>query len=227
MDAHRRDVSRAGGRDRLCGLVMDARRDAATMKKYNMANWDRKLCAFVRMGGVWLRSESDGDYDYGHGHGGSNPDTNDGIAPFICVETDIVRRLIQEGSIGQDCVTHKIVDEESKDDWFVKLVACCQALYFGIQCVGRLGMGLPLTTLEISTAIFAVYAVIVYLLWWSKPVDVAVPIFLTTSRPAFDRVIHLYDSSTPSMSYWEKHKYSGGGKVIDITRIRRIPNDLS
>lgn len=194
----------------------EARHDAAIMKKNDLANWDSSLCAFVRMGGIWLRGKSDCDHD----------NTSDETAPFICVEAEIVRKLIQEGTIGQDCVTHEMVDEKSKEDWFVKLVACCQAFYFGLQCVGRLGTGLPITTLEISTAVFAVYALVVYAFWWNKPVDVAMPIILTISQQAFDRVVHLYEPSTPN-SYWEKYKYGGNERIIDITKLRRVPNDLS
>lgn len=190
----------------------DARHDAATMRKYDFDNWDRKLCAFVRMGGVWLRGE---------------PDRDNTTDPFICVETDTMRRLIQEGSLPQHCLTHKMVDGRSKGDWFVKLVACCQTLYFGLQCAGRLGMGIPVTTLEVSTAVFAVYALVIYMLWWNKPVDIDMPIVFTTNQAAFDRVVCLHKSSMPRTPYWKEYKYGDHGSVIDIAGLRRIPNDFS
>ncbi|KAI1770562.1 hypothetical protein F4818DRAFT_432572 [Hypoxylon cercidicola] len=202
----------------------DTRHDARIMRKYDFSNWDRKLCAFVRMGGVCLRGEAD--------HDNTNVPlptvlAQGEAAPFICVETDILRRLIQEGSLRQDCLTHKMVDEKSKSDWFVKLVGCCQTLYFGLQCAGRLGMGLPLTTLEISTAILAVYALIIQFLWWNKPVDVAMPIVFAISQPAFDRVVRLYKPNMPRGPYRKEYQYKKYGTVVDITSLRRIPNDFS
>ncbi|XXG98006.1 hexose transporter hxt5 [Hypoxylon texense] len=120
-----------------------------------------------------------------------------------------------------------MVDEKSKCDWFVRLVACCQTLYFGLQCAGRLGMGLPLTTLETSTAIFAVYALIIYLLWWNKLVDVAMPIVFTINQPALDRVASLHKSSMPKTPHWKQYQDEDRGSVVDVTGLGRIPNDFS
>ncbi|OTA57157.1 hypothetical protein K449DRAFT_386465 [Hypoxylon sp. EC38] len=201
----------------------DTRRDVAMMKEHGF-NWDKKLCAFVRMGGVWLRgkpgSESATDASL------ANQEKTKGT-PLICTETDILRTLIQSRILDEDCLTRRVIDEKSKSDWVVKLIACWQALYFGIQCIGRWGSGLPLTALELSTVVFTTYALALYLLWWHKPVDVAMPVVFDVSQQALDHVWRHHDLSAPRSPWWTESFAWNNLKDTTSIEIRRIPNSFS
>ncbi|KAI1401230.1 hypothetical protein F4819DRAFT_334206 [Hypoxylon fuscum] len=203
----------------------DARHDVAIMRKYGFDNWNWKLCAFVRMGGVWL-----------HGKPDHNNETATSATPaqietdhFLCVETDVLRTLIQARILEQDCLKPEMIDEKSKQDWIVKLIACWQMLYFTLQCISRWVLGLPLTTLEISTVTFAAYALVIYLLWWNKPVDISMPIVFTIGQNALDDVSRLYDTSVPERPWWKEYRFviSLDRNNISISKNWRLPNSFS
>ncbi|KAI1418052.1 hypothetical protein F5Y13DRAFT_184566 [Hypoxylon sp. FL1857] len=176
------------------------------------------------MGGVWLRGKpaSDGATD-----ASSTNLEETAAAPLICVETDILRTLIQARILEEDCLTRRMIDEKSKSDWLVKLIACWQAIYFGLQCLGRWGTGLPLTALELSTVAFTTYALALYLLWWHKPVDVAMPVVFNVSQQALD---HVWRHNDPSAPWWRESfawDNLNFANFTNSTEIRRIPNSFS
>ena len=65
--------------------------------------------------------------------------------------------------------------ESSSLDKFVLIV---QVAWFCISCGSRLFQHLPLTLLEVSTAAHAFCTLATYFVWWSKPLNVAVPTLL-------------------------------------------------
>ncbi|KAJ6460920.1 hypothetical protein C8R45DRAFT_842417, partial [Mycena sanguinolenta] len=68
-----------------------------------------------------------------------------------------------------------IVDK-SKGDSMSKGVALLQGLWFITQCLARVHQHLPLTELEVSTLAFQFVNVLIWVLWWYKPLDVQRPI---------------------------------------------------
>ena len=58
----------------------------------------------------------------------------------------------------------------------MKTIACLQAGWLVIQCIGRQCQDLPITPLEIVTIAYAANAFLIYGLWWHKPLDIQVPI---------------------------------------------------
>ncbi|KAI5924422.1 hypothetical protein F4810DRAFT_665428 [Camillea tinctor] len=199
----------------------DARHDARLMREHGFAKWDRKMCAFVRMGGVWLQAESGPELGSTKS-GFSLPCPK--VTPFICVEADVLRTMFQTGVLDPGCLTREMIDDKSKGDWFIKVVACWQAVYFGLQCIGRWAYGLPLTTLELATVGYAIYALIIYLMWWSKPVDISMPVVFTVSRQSLDHVRYLHGPKVENCPSWRKIL---DPKLPDVNEIRRVPENYS
>ncbi|KAI3611655.1 hypothetical protein WG66_007704, partial [Moniliophthora roreri] len=56
-----------------------------------------------------------------------------------------------------------------------KAVLLLQVLWFCTNCASRLGQGLPLSLLEVSTVAHGLCTLVTYVLWWSKPLNVAEP----------------------------------------------------
>ncbi|KAF7305337.1 hypothetical protein HMN09_00785600 [Mycena chlorophos] len=73
-------------------------------------------------------------------------------------------------------VSDEDVEDKSKGDFFSKGVALLQGLWFVAQCIARAMQRLPLAEIETATLAFAVINIFVWILWWNKPLDVAVPI---------------------------------------------------
>lgn len=103
-------------------------------------------------------------------------------AGFICdcyagpVDADGLYRLVSHGRLLKpDDLTTKSINDKSKADCFVKAIACFQALWQGIQCIGRTAQGLPLSALELATMAYVVCVLANYVFWWNKPLDVIVP----------------------------------------------------
>ncbi|KAJ7879740.1 hypothetical protein B0H14DRAFT_2566591 [Mycena olivaceomarginata] len=70
---------------------------------------------------------------------------------------------------------------QSKGDALSKGLALIQGLWFTTQCIARVFQRLPVTELEVATAAFAVVNILIWWLWWSKPLDVRQPIVVHKS----------------------------------------------
>jgi len=75
-----------------------------------------------------------------------------------------------------------IVDK-GKANNIAKLVVCVQAGWMLVQALGRVAAGLTVTLLELHVSIQVLIAVVLYTLWWSKPLDVDQPIELQALKP--------------------------------------------
>lgn len=72
----------------------------------------------------------------------------------------------------------EMIAERSKSDALAKTLVCLQAGYIIVQCISRLGSGLPLTFLEINTLGHVLCALIMYSFWFHKPQDLTLSIAL-------------------------------------------------
>lgn len=64
-----------------------------------------------------------------------------------------------------------------------KTIVCSQAIWMVIQCISRNASGLPVTLLELHTAMHVICALVMYLFWWDKPQDIAEPVVLLEDIP--------------------------------------------
>ena len=67
------------------------------------------------------------------------------------------------------------INDKSKADYLAKVLACVQACWIVLQCLGRRLNNLPITLLELHTALHVINAIVMYGFWWKKPVDVSQP----------------------------------------------------
>jgi hypothetical protein len=74
--------------------------------------------------------------------------------------------------------TTEEIRDRSKGDGLSKALAVGQTGWFVAQCISRWAAGLATTEIELVTLAFAALNVIIYFLWWNKPLDVryAVPV---------------------------------------------------
>jgi hypothetical protein len=116
--------------------------------------------------------------------GGIAVDVN-GSEPFL--PSDIPPKLTEQGiyfllKTRPDLLPNILEDEvkdKSKGNWFTKVLACIQAMWFCISCLVRVGQQLPSSLLELNTFAHAMCTIIVYLIWWQKPLDIET---VTTSQ---------------------------------------------
>lgn len=77
---------------------------------------------------------------------------------------------------GKFCRTRKVdIMDKSKGDKLSKGLAIIQVLWVLGQVVHRKVSGYPVTLLEIHTLVHAGCAVMMYILWFKKPLDVRAP----------------------------------------------------
>jgi hypothetical protein len=74
------------------------------------------------------------------------------------------------------------IEDKSKASSLAKAIVCVQAAWFCTQCIFRLFEGLSISLLELSTFGHSLCAMLMYVLWWNKPLDIEQPILLTSER---------------------------------------------
>jgi hypothetical protein len=72
--------------------------------------------------------------------------------------------------------------DNSKANGLAKMLVCTQAIWFCAQCIVRSSQSLTICLLELNTFAHAVCALLIYLLWWNKPLDVEEPSLLVGTR---------------------------------------------
>lgn len=75
-------------------------------------------------------------------------------------------------------ISKEDLQDKSKASGLAKALVCLQASWFCVQCLVRVGQALPVTLLEINTFAHSICALLVYSLWWDKPLDVEKPTYL-------------------------------------------------
>lgn len=83
---------------------------------------------------------------------------------------DGVLQLAELGLIPT--ITPEDIADRSKADDVAKVFVLSQITWFGLQVIGRLASDLPVTPLELHTAVHVICAIVMYLLWIKKPYDV-------------------------------------------------------
>ncbi|KAF8535495.1 hypothetical protein BDD12DRAFT_855103 [Trichophaea hybrida] len=78
------------------------------------------------------------------------------------------------------------IKDKSKASSIAKTVALLQTCWLLLQCLGRQVEGLHITLLELNTAVHVVLAIVMYLIWWKKPLDIGRSIRFDRSRLGID-----------------------------------------
>ena len=59
---------------------------------------------------------------------------------------------------------------------------CAQALWFCMQILARIIKALPITLLELNTFAHSICALLIYIIWWNKPLDIEEPTVIKTQN---------------------------------------------
>jgi hypothetical protein len=76
-------------------------------------------------------------------------------------------------------ISEEYICDKSKARNLAKTLVCLQALWFCVQCLARLAQGLAVSLLELNVFGHATCALLMYLLWWDKPLDIEEPTLLS------------------------------------------------
>jgi hypothetical protein len=71
-----------------------------------------------------------------------------------------------------------MITDKSKADPIDKSLVCVQAGWLIVQRIARLAAGLPIILLELATLAHCLCALVMYALWWHKPLDITEPVLL-------------------------------------------------
>ncbi|KAF2807659.1 uncharacterized protein BDZ99DRAFT_522281 [Mytilinidion resinicola] len=109
-------------------------------------------------------------------------DASDAKQPFlpnglqhVVLTQDGLRLVVQmEPRLILDISKEDIEDKE-KANGLAKFIVCFQALWFCIVCIARVAQGLQISILELNVFAHAICTLLIYLLWWDKPLDFQEP----------------------------------------------------
>ena len=83
-------------------------------------------------------------------------------------------------TISVPYVPEQNILDKSKADHVAKSLVCLQALWYCTSFFSRLAMALPITLLELNTFAHSICALLIYILWWEKPLDIGKPTLIKT-----------------------------------------------
>ncbi|PKY07896.1 hypothetical protein P168DRAFT_323107 [Aspergillus campestris IBT 28561] len=92
--------------------------------------------------------------------------------------------LVKHGYIEYPRITKEDIMDRNKSDGLARCIAVCQAVWMVIDCFTRVGLGLTLTKLELTTLSFILVFLVTSFCWYYKPQDV------TTTVP-IHCVVHI------------------------------------
>ena len=78
------------------------------------------------------------------------------------------------------------IQDKSKASGLAKFLVCLQAVWYCVQCVDRLVQGYSIGLLELNVFGHALCALLIYSLWWHKPLDVSEPTILEQSERSWE-----------------------------------------
>jgi hypothetical protein len=78
-------------------------------------------------------------------------------------------------------VSEEHIRDKSKASDLAKVLVCLQAPWFCVQCLVRFGQGLAISLLELNVFGHAICALLMYLLWWDKALDIEEPTIVSGS----------------------------------------------
>ncbi|KAF2866660.1 hypothetical protein BDV95DRAFT_504241 [Massariosphaeria phaeospora] len=70
------------------------------------------------------------------------------------------------------------IKDKSKANSLTKTIVCIQAAWFCVQTFSRWSQRLSVSLLELNTLAHAICSLLIYFLWWDKPLDVEEPLLI-------------------------------------------------
>ena len=178
-------------------------RDSENQKPRECRKWTLTQCFFANMGGLYYE---------------------DGVSQFPLTALQIAAEQNKSGGrFDHPEKPEQDIQDKSKQDWFIKLIAALQFLQLAFSLIVRTNQGLAYSQLEAITLGFAVCGVTVYLIYLDKPQNVEVP--FKVERGVADGVPIQYKKSFEG--FWEiltnKETDSAEGTPVDRIKNDNIP----
>jgi hypothetical protein len=130
---------------------------------------------FVVMGGVAYRSGLDFEI--------RDEELN---FPYLMLTPEGFLHLAKRKILHPGILDDRSIADRSKADSLAKLLVCAQAFWMVLNLIGRKLDGLPNTLIELNVVVHVVVMVVVYGLWWDKPLGVTTPVILNASTNSYD-----------------------------------------
>ncbi|EED18926.1 hypothetical protein TSTA_126340 [Talaromyces stipitatus ATCC 10500] len=99
------------------------------------------------------------------------------------IDAEQLLHLVRDGYLVYPGLDAEDIKDKSKSDRFTSFLAIIQAMWFFINCIGRVAQHIFLTTLELTTLTFILIFLFTSYYWYHKPKDVTRAIVLTTHTP--------------------------------------------
>ena len=150
--------------------------------------------------------------------GGFAMDSSTSEEPFlpdgrtrVALTPDGVRFLLAHEPNSLPDISEEQIQDKSKADSITKTLVCAQASWFCVQCILRLAQSLPISLLELNTFGHSLCTLLIYLLWWHKPLNVNQPTLIQDEkmRPLF---AYMWMTSRVSGDEYNTLDIAGGAK---------------
>lgn len=114
-----------------------------------------------------------GGYTYNLRSGGHIFLPDDRGRQKLALRDEAIRFIAQhEPSVIPRLTVNAIMDKSSAGA-FMKVITLFQALWFSLQCVARMGEGLSISLLELTTFAHCIVGLVIGWLWLKKPLDIS------------------------------------------------------
>ncbi|KAK4197964.1 hypothetical protein QBC40DRAFT_97140, partial [Triangularia verruculosa] len=136
------------------------------IKRERKHAWTMRHSWYAKMGGFAIDTAND-----------TNCEPYIFASPRVTVGGSLLNTLALKGWLPD--LPKDYIDDKSKADGVAKALVIIQSSWMILQCIMRWTSGLTVTSLELNTLAHAVCALLIYTLWWQKPLDIAHPTILT------------------------------------------------
>ena len=124
------------------------------------------------------------------------------FVPFP-LTVDQVYYLVLHGFVDFQSVliANSEIEDKNKFDTLTRILTTIQLLWFVINVVARVSLGMAITTLELSTIAFIFCTIFTCFFWRLKPQDVSAPIVLELNVPLASVLVSAGDAASRPYSY--------------------------
>ena len=121
-------------------------------------------------------------------------------------------------------ISDATIRDKSKADMLAKALVCIQVGWMLVQTISRKIIGYPISLLEIHTLIHVACAIVMYGLWFQKPLDIRDPVWIDASEfedllalmlvrnYGFGARVSTHDQENPLPIKSVQHRFSNGSE---------------
>ena len=84
----------------------------------------------------------------------------------------LAKSVLWNEFVAQFCIDEESIRDKSKVNVLAKMLVSLQVSWALLKSISRLALGYPISVLEIHTLVYGGCAMVMYGLWWEKPLDI-------------------------------------------------------